>query len=118
MEAYQLALKALLILVEIAGGFGLIVLFSYLGVMVYDELTSRTNDLYELLLTVVVGIEFLFRGRPKSKTPYEGRHRVAEKFIDELVDEMRIRPGSLCYDKKLATSVRTYSLSTPIGDVQ
>lgn len=85
------------------------IFFGYFGVLVYDELTSRTNDLYELALTAAIGIEFLFRGRPKSKVEYTGRHRLAEQFIDDLVDEMRVRPGSLCYDKKLAISVRTHT---------
>ena len=97
MEAYELTLKVFLILAEIAGGIGLVVLLSYIGVMIYDEITSRTNDLYELVLTVAVGIEFLFRGRPKSKSKYNGRHRLAEKFIDDLVVEMRQEPLSLCY---------------------
>lgn len=88
------------------------IFFAYFGVLVYDELTSRTNDLYELMLTIAVAVEYLLRGgRPKSKKVYNGRHRAAEQFIDDLVDEMRVRPGSLCYDKKLAISVRT---QTPI----
>lgn len=81
-------------------------LIAYTGVLVYDELTSRTNDLYELVLTTAVAIEFLFRGRPKSNTPYNGRHRLEDRFIDDLYDEMVVRPGSLCYNEKLAVSLR------------
>lgn len=102
MESYTFFLKAFLLLTEIAGGIGLIILFSYAGIMIYDEFTSRTNDLYELLLTVAVGVEYLFRGRPKSKNPYFGRHRLGEKFISDLVVEMRISPLSLCYKEELA----------------
>lgn len=107
MESYEFFLNVFLILAEVAGGIGLILLFSYVGTMVYDEITSRTNDLYELLLTVAVGIEFFFRGRPKRKHAYRGRHRIEEAFIDDLYEEMLTRPGSLCYDEKLALSVRT-----------
>lgn len=83
------------------------IVFGYVGVLVYDELTSRTNDLYELALTIAVAVEYLLRGgRPKSKSGYAGKHRLAEEFVDSLVDEMRVRPGSLCYDKKLAIEVR------------
>lgn len=83
------------------------IFLAYFGVLIYDELTSRTNDFYELMLTIAVGIEYVLRGgRPKSNVEYHGRHRSAEKFIDDLVDDLRVRPGSLCYDKKLALKVR------------
>lgn len=106
MEAYELVLKVFLILAEVVGGIGLIYLFSYLGTIIYDEIKSKTNDLYELFLTVTVGIEFLFRGRPKRKHEYRGRHRIEEAFIDDLYEEMLTRPGSLCYDKKLSIAIR------------
>lgn len=112
MELTEMIVTGLLWLLYAAGGIVGIMFVSYMGTLIYDEFKANSNDLYELLLTLAVGIEFLFRGRPKdpkkvSRRQYKGRHHIAAvKFIDELVVEMRVRPGSLCYDEKLAVSSR------------
>lgn len=103
MEALEFLGLATLFLLKVAGvGLG-IIFVSYLGVLIYDELTGRSNELYEHSLTLAVGAEFLLNGKPKKpQTEYRGRHRLDDPFISDLVVELRERPNSLCYNKTLS----------------
>jgi hypothetical protein len=99
MEPITLLLNVVLFISKVGAGIALVVVLSWIGTMVYDEIKHNSNDLYEIALSAAVGIEFLFRGRPKSAKPdYRGRHRLDDPFISDLVVEMRQLPRSLCYD--------------------
>ena len=102
MEPMVFLAEAFLFLLKIVGGIAGIVFISYLGVLIYDELTSKSNELYELCLSMAVGAEFLLRGKPKKpQYEYRGRHRLDDPFISDLVVELRENPNSLCYNKTM-----------------
>jgi hypothetical protein len=103
MESIEFLAEAFYFLLKVCGGILGIVFVSYLGVLIYDEFTSRSNELYELSLAVAVGAEYLLRGKPKKpQYEYTGRHRLDAPFISDLVIELRENPNSLCYNKTVA----------------
>lgn len=110
MEPMVFLAEAFLFLLKVIGGIAGIVFVSYLGVLIYDELTGRSNELYEHSLTLAVGAEFLLNGKPRKPEvigdqgeviKYHGRHRQEDPFISDLVVERREDPKSLCYNKKM-----------------
>ena len=100
MTSIEFLAEAFYFLLKVVGGIAGIVFISYLGVLIYDELKGRSNELYELLLSVAVGAEFLLKGKPKKpQYEYRGRHRLDDPFISDLVVELRENPNSLCYNR-------------------
>lgn len=101
MELFILLLKATIFLLEVGLGILVVVGVSYMGVMIYDEITSRNNDFYEFKLATIVQAERLLKSlsmeRKAPKSKYHGHHRLDDPFIDDLVVEMRQVPTSLCY---------------------
>jgi len=104
MDSMQFLAEAFYFLLKVCGGILGIVFISYLGVLIFDELTGRSNELYEHSLTLAVGAEFLLNGRPKKPHTemYRGRHRLDDPFFTNLAVELRENPNSLCYNKTVS----------------
>jgi hypothetical protein len=104
MESLEFLMLATVFLLKVLAGIGMIVFVSFLGTLIYDEITGRSNDLYEYALTAAVGAEFVLNGKPKKPHNPDvaiGRHRRGinsnEVFVSELLQELRQNPSSLCY---------------------